>query len=437
MTVVTDQLKDLDAVFEERSKNASIENRLKALKREAWERFKALPMPSCVNEKWRFSNLEFLSVNPYDFSMNVEEKNGLEDRLTEHSQWLNESTGRNVFVDGKLVNRIILNKKGAVLQTFDEAWDNYGELIESYFFKGITQLGGEKFHYMNLALSGDALFIYVPRGIVLEKPILNYHWLDRKGGIIFPATYLLVEEGAYVKVIDIFLSTEGNECGFCCGTNLTHVKTGGNVERIAIQLFNNKTVSMQMESAFVEEKAKLQSVWINLGSQYARLENQVYLNGNQANAQLYSLGIARGNQEFDQRTYQVHAEGEATSDLLYKNAILDEARTVFSGLIRVHKDAQKTDAYQKNRNLLLSEEAEAVALPGLEIEANDVKCSHGATSGKIDEAELFYMLSRGIHKEKAQELLVLGFLEEIVEKISDQVLKQFIHREIEKKFSLK
>ena len=137
---------------------------------------------------------------------------------------------------------------------------------------------------------------------------------------------------------------------------------------------------------------------------------------------MLALTVAHGHQEFDQRTLQIHQAPHTSSNLLYKNALLDQAKTIFSGLIVVDPDAQKTDAYQSNRNLMLSDEAEANSLPGLEIQANDVRCTHGATSSRIDPEQEFYLQARGIAKEAADELLIFGFFEEVLSKLDHQTL---------------
>jgi Fe-S cluster assembly protein SufD len=160
----------------------------------------------------------------------------------------------------------------------------------------------------------------------------------------------------------------------------------------------------------------------------------VRIDGPGADVSLFGISVATGEQEFDQRTLQVHAAGHAKSDLLFKNALLGKARTIFSGLIKVAPDAQRTDAYQTNRNLLLSPDAEADSLPGLEIEANDVKCSHGATTGQIDPAELFYLRARGIPLAVAQELLAQGFLEEILAKVGHEEASAAVREMLRLKF---
>jgi Fe-S cluster assembly protein SufD len=145
--------------------------------------------------------------------------------------------------------------------------------------------------------------------------------------------------------------------------------------------------------------------------------------------------VAKHQQEFDARTLQDHISPRTASDLLYKNALDDRARTIFGGLIRVERDAHFTDAYQKVRNLLLSDDSEANSMPGLEILADNVRCTHGATSGQIDEDELFYLRTRGIPTKVAQRLLVIGFLDEVIRRLDHPAIAEHLHRLIEEKFS--
>jgi Fe-S cluster assembly protein SufD len=149
---------------------------------------------------------------------------------------------------------------------------------------------------------------------------------------------------------------------------------------------------------------------------------------------MLALTVAHGAQEFDQRTLQIHQAPNTSSNLLYKNALLDQAKTIFSGLIVVDPDAQKTDAYQSNRNLMLSDDAEANSLPGLEIQANDVRCSHGATSSRIDPEQEFYLQTRGIAKDAADELLTFGFFEEVLSKLGHEPLHDSLRDLVKAKF---
>jgi Fe-S cluster assembly protein SufD len=196
-----------------------------------------------------------------------------------------------------------------------------------------------------------------------------------------------------------------------------------------VQNWNEASLSFNRLTTVAERDSNITAYGLNLGSKHARNEGHTVIEGAGSNAEILSLTVAHKEQEIDQRTLQSHNAPNSRSNLLFKNALQDTSKTIFSGLIKVAEEAQLTDAYQTNRNLLLSPTAEANSLPGLEILANDVKCSHGATTGQIDDNELFYLLARGIDKPTAQKLLVFGFFEEILEKINNEELANY-HREL-------
>src|SRR5207253_2589922 len=174
---------------------------------------------------------------------------------------------------------------------------------------------------------------------------------------------------------------------------------------------------------------------VHLGAQYSRFESLSRLIGDGGRSDLLAVAVADGEQEFDARTLQDHAAPHTTSDLLYKNALDDRSRCIFGGLIRVEPHAHFTDAYQKVRNLLLSDDAEADSMPGLEIMADNVRCTHGATSGQIDEDEMFYLRSRGIPVSVAQRLIVGGFLNEVIDRLDQPAIAAHLHSLIDKKFA--
>jgi Fe-S cluster assembly protein SufD len=169
---------------------------------------------------------------------------------------------------------------------------------------------------------------------------------------------------------------------------------------------------------------------LNLGGQMMRSEAVSHLRGPGGRSDMLSISAVEGTQICDQRTLQIHEAPNTASDLLYKNSLNDTARTIFTGLIRVDPGAHKTDAYQKVRNLLLSDEAEANSAPGLEIEADDVRCTHGATSGQVEVEELFYLLSRGIPLREAQRLVVFGFLNEVLDRLPDEALREMLRERL-------
>jgi Fe-S cluster assembly protein SufD len=232
----------------------------------------------------------------------------------------------------------------------------------------------------------------------------------------------VAEDLSKVTLVEHFRSTDPHRAGFACGVNDLIVGPGAKVTYICAQDWSDKTLSVQINATTVARDARTLNLHLGLGGKYSRLESLSRLTGEGAHSDMLAVSIGDEAQEFDARTLQDHASPRTYSDLLFKNALSGRSRNTFGGLIRVEPHAHFTDAYQKVRNLLLSDDAEANSMPGLEIMADNVKCSHGATSGQIDDDEMFYLLARGIPAPVARELLVGGFLNEVLERLPDPVL---------------
>jgi Fe-S cluster assembly protein SufD len=268
----------------------------------------------------------------------------------------------------------------------------------------------------------------------VPDPILVTHIAAGAGAAVFPHTLVIAEENSKVSVVDTFISEDAVP-HFACGANDLYAGHGAQLTYIGAQAWSRETLSFQFNSTVVRRDARVQSLNLHLGGRQARHESLSQLQAPGGFSEMLALTVADGTQEFDQRTLQIHQTPNTKSDLLYKNALRGQARTIFSGLIVVDPDAQKTDAYQSNRNLMLSEEAEASSLPGLEIQANDVRCTHGATSSRIDPEQEFYLQSRGIRKEAADELLTFGFFEEVLTRLANDELHDALRAMIQTQFN--
>ena len=401
--------------------------------------FKSLAMPTARDEDWRFASVGKLSID--DFAPVEAPANATLDALTERSNLVSTRAGRSVYVDDAPANfegvSEELAEQGVIYLPLAEAIAQHPELLEKYFLQESTELGSQKFFGLHAATVKAGSVLYVPKGVEIAEPFVNYYWTSGARAAVFPHTLIIAEDNSKASVVDIFFSeTTENEALNISVSNI-HAGANAHVFRKIVQDWNEKTVSFQLDTTVAERDAQVQNVAVNIGAERARFESQTRIEGPGADVKMYSLTVAEESQEFDQRTFQTHNAGNAVSDLLYKNALLDNSRTIFSGLIKVAEGAQQTDAYQTNRNLLLDPTADANSLPGLEILANDVRCSHGATTGNVDEAELFYMMQRGISRRVAMQLMVFGFFEEVIEKIdSDELaenLRQLIHNKFESK----
>jgi Fe-S cluster assembly protein SufD len=405
--------------------------------RTAWKQFESLPKPTRKDQAWRFANVDLLDLTPFKFGGTLSDHDRAE--ILDQSRGLDEVAGRLIFAGDELVHRDVisdqLRQRGVIFQPLERAVVEHTDLFRKHFMSQPATLGSAKFAALHQALVSSGTFLYVPRGVEIELPIEIFHWLDGENAAVFPHLLLVTDELAKVTVIEHFRSAHRQSPGFACGVNDLIAGPGAKVTYVCAQNWGENVLALQINFTKVEHEASVKSLNLHLGSRYSRFESLSRLTGEGARSDLLAVSIADGIQEFDARTLQDHACPHTTSDLLYKNALNDRARNIFGGLIRVEPHAHFTDAYQKVRNLLLSDDAEANSMPGLEILADNVKCSHGATSGQIDADEMFYLQARGIPPAIARQLLVSGFLNEVIERIEERVLADHLRKLIEEKFA--
>ena len=396
-------------------------------KRAAYEKFTALPLPKRTDESWRFSSIGNLALD--GFALVAPSKPTL-------APFAVASAASLTFINNVPLQGAVSASKlpaGVIVTTLAEAAVKHADLLRAHFMAQPQKLGSEKFASLHTAFVGDGTFIYVPRGVEVSAPILVQHVAAGSGAAVFPHTLVIAEENSKVTVVDTFVSADAS-AHFACGANDLYAGHGAQLTYLGTQAWSRDTLSFQFNSTVVRRDARVQSLNLHLGGRQARHESLSQLQAPGAFSEMLALTVADGTQEFDQRTLQIHQAPNTKSDLLYKNALRAQAKTIFSGLIVVDPDAQKTDAYQSNRNLMLSEEAEASSLPGLEIQANDVRCTHGATSSRIDPEQEFYLQSRGIAKEMADELLTFGFFEEVLNRLTSDELHEAMRVLIQTQF---
>jgi Fe-S cluster assembly protein SufD len=403
----------------------------------AWKQFESLPKPTRKDQAWRFSNVALLDLAPFKFGGTLSEEERT--AILERSRGLDEVAGRMIFAGDELIERDVisdqLKKRGVIFQSLERAMVERTELFRKHFMSQPTILGSAKFAALHQALVSSGTFLYVPRGVEIEQPIEIFHWLNGENASVFPHLLLVTDELAKVTVIEHFRSVNEHAPGFACGVNDLVAGPGAKVTYVCAQNWAENVVALQMNSTVVDHDASAMSLNLHVGSRYSRFESLSRLIGEGGRSDLLAISVANGSQEFDARTLQDHISPHTASDLLYKNALDDRARTIFGGLIRVEPHAHFTDAYQKVRNLLLSDDAEANSMPGLEILADNVRCTHGATSGQIDEDELFYLRSRGIPVPVAQRLVVTGFLNEVIQRLDQSAIADHLNRLVEEKFA--
>src|SRR6266403_2799650 len=350
--------------------------------RDAWKQFESLRSPTRKDQLWRFSSVDLLDLKPPRFGGASSAK--ARDAILEPSRGLDEVAARLIFAGDQLIERQViseqLKKRGVIFQPLERAMVEHADLFRKHFMSQPAVLGSAKFAALHKASVSSGTFLYVPRGVEIELPIEIFHWLHGENASVFPHLLLVTDELAKVTVIEHFRSLDPQASGFACGVNDLIAGPGAKVTYICAQNWGTNVVALQMNSTTVDHDASAMSLNLHVGGKYSRFESLSRLVGEGGRSDLLAISVANGSQEFDARTLQDHVSPHTASDLLYKNALDDRARCTFGGLIRVEPRAHFTDAYQKVRNLLLSDDSEANSMPGLEILADNVRCTHGATS---------------------------------------------------------
>jgi Fe-S cluster assembly protein SufD len=271
------------------------------------------------------------------------------------------------------------------------------------------------FATLNDAFAADPVVITVPRGVQLAEPLVVGTHLSGAGAAGFPRLVVLVGEGAGATVIDRTTSTDDD----VLSVPLTEVRVerGGRLDLVVVQQLGSAAWQLGSLVADVGQEAHLRVGLVGLGGAYARLRTDCRLSGRGASGDLLAAYFGDGDQTLDFRTFQHHDAPDTTSDLLFKGAVGGRSRSVYTGLIRVSKEARGTNAFQTNRNVKLSDDAWAESVPNLEIETNDVRCSHASTVGPVDPEQRFYLESRGVPPTTADRLIVAGFFDEVVRRL--------------------
>jgi Fe-S cluster assembly protein SufD len=310
-----------------------------------------------------------------------------------------------------------LRAKGVIVCSLDQAARDYPDLVRRYFMTEAIPVTYNKFTALHAAFWSGGTFIYVPKNVEVEAPIQGVLYADAPDLGLFGHTLIVAEDNARLTYVEEYSSAESAGAGFSSSVSELFLARGAQVRYVSMQEFAPRTTSFSAQRAVQRADSNLNWLSVSVGARFAKGNVETHLTEAGASAEMLGLFFGNEDQFIDYHTTQEHIAPNTTSDLLYKGVLSDRARSVFSGMIRVHEGAQKTDAYQTNRNLLLSDEARADSIPNLEIGANDVRCSHGATVAPLDEDEIFYLQSRGIGRPEATKIIVDGFFEPILIRI--------------------
>jgi Fe-S cluster assembly protein SufD len=376
---------------------------LRGLSREeARARYEALPLPDTSMEAWRFTDLR--GFDPDSFSTDG------------HVQGSKPGTGpQESMIDMDVAGLAYATEGGIEVERAPEGV-TFAPL-ESHPLLGRLVGADEKFAAHNAAEWQHGLLVHVRRGVALDKPLYVRITNSADGSALFWRLLVVAEEGSRFSLIEEYASAGAEVTGYTNAAAEVFVEQGARLEYVSIQNLSPETWHFASHRARVERDAELDWVAGGFGSKKGKIRIENDLAGQGATSRVTGCYFADGGQQLDYDTLQEHLAPNTTSDFAFKGVLRDKARAVWRGMIRVAKDAQKTNAYQENRNLLLSPAAHADSIPGLEIEANDVRCTHGATVSQVNRDELFYCMARGLSRSEAELLIVRGFYQEIFDRI--------------------
>ncbi len=415
---------------------------------EAWREYEETPPPTGKEEEWRntdparlamddalvYAESDLRGRSPDDWPRAIRSrlldkggasKDGREGLVLQHnSDPLSESLSPE------------LAERGVVFSSLERALRDHPELVQRHFMAEAVPAPESKFAALHAALWSGGTFLYVPEDVDVRLPLWTEVVVGAPGLSVLPHTVVVAERGSHVTLIEEHSSPDRDEIAFSNGLVEIYAAEGAQVRYVSLQRWGQHVRDFSLLRKFLQRDSRVESMVVGLGSGLSKGRVDGLLRGEGADSQMLGLFVPAQNQHFDYVTVQDHVSPHTTSDLLFKAAVKDRARSLYYGVTRVRKSARQSSAYQESRNILLSEGARADATPVLEIEAFDVlRCGHGATVGPVDEEQLFYMMCRGLPRAEAERMIVEGFFREVVQRLDDKKLTDYIAHAVEKKLS--
>jgi Fe-S cluster assembly protein SufD len=404
------------------------------LRLKAWRFFEEIPWPSGTEETWRRTRLTGFSMEEYSPLSGVGPRIDLPQQVSKSLAEI-DSAGSLAFVDGVLQKQDIeplVTAEGVIFTDLDTAVREHPELVRRYY-GSVVATDENKFSALHYALWNSGTFLYVPRNVTIEQPLQTVvaQGAGRFAGMHH--TVVAADEGATVTLAEDFLGADG---GMSNGVVELVPGQASRLNYLHLQNLVDTAWNFSTQRMHLQRDSLLRYFIGSWGSRLTKAWINMEMNGEGASGELLGLYFPGGRQHLDHHTNQLHKAPSATSDLLIKGALKDRARSVYQGFIKVYPGAQKTNGYQANRNLMLSKQARADSIPGLEIEADDVRCTHGATTGQIPDEYVFYLMARGIGRPNAERMIVQGFFEEVLNRIPVQGVRNKLETEIARKLGL-
>jgi Fe-S cluster assembly protein SufD len=396
--------------------------------------FDKLPMPDSTSmEDWRRTDVSHIDPHAYEPAAG-DADGGMELR----SSWERSGEGGALVTQQGGTSTVanmpeVFAEQGVIVQSLETAAREHPELVQKYLDHEVVPAAAGKFAALNAAFWRGGVFVHVPKGVTAKLPV----WAAQSAAAsaasqsVLPRSLVVVDEGASLIYTDEYASAAATGDVLSSAVTEVILGDGATIQYLVLEQWDNQVDHFAYHRVHLGKDCHAELVVAATGSRLAKVYMDVAMMGAGSTARISGLIIGDGKQHFDFQSLQDHFAPNCMSDLLVKGALRDEAVSVYSGLIKIRKDAQHSDAYQANRSLILSPKAKADSIPKLEIEANDVRCTHGATMGQVDADQLFYLQSRGFSLEEAQNTLVHGFFQPVIDRIALDQVRQQIHEAID------
>lgn len=401
----------------------------------AWQAFESLELPKTTEEAWRRTDLRKLATDTFKIAVGDAHQAAVPEALlkplvgdSHGGQIVLTDSGADVFLDESLA------EQGVVFTDFKTAVQSYPQILEKVL-GSLVKVDEDKFSAMAAALSGHGVLLYIPKGVQIEEPLHSVLWGSGVGRAHFSHVLVYLEEQASATYVHEYASPTEDGQSMHSGIVEIFVGKAANLKFVEFQSWGENVWHFSHERANVERDATLDWIFGAVGTELTKNFSEINLVGQGSTGRMSGFYFTDKNQHLDHDTQQNHLAPNTTSDLLFKGALKDKSRSVWQGMIYVAPGAQKTDGYQHNPNLLLSDDARADSIPGLEIMADDVRCTHGSTVGKINPEEVFYLNSRGIPAAEAEKLIVEGFFDPIMQRIPFEGVRERLQQAIVDKLS--
>ena len=391
---------------------------VEALRKEALASYLALPVPSSETEEWRYTDVSGLDLDLRPFA-----EGGGPEAINRHGVLAAAGSGERAGLQVQRNSEVIstqladgLAERGVWFGDLDRAIGEHPELVEPYLH-GLVPSDRSKFTALHTAFRTGGTFVHVPKDVRVELPLQTLTWIEAEGTAVFPHTLIVAEQGSELTFIDRYASPELENV---LSDAVVEIFAGPNsrVRYVALQEYGEGVTHLAVQRARLDRDASVRTLGVAFGASLARAEVETILAGDGSSSEMLGLYFGDAEQHIDHRSIQDHVGSRTSSDLLYKGALRDSSNAIYTGTVIIEHGAHLCDAYQTNRNILLSEHARAQSVPNLEILSNDpTKCGHAASVGPVSDDELFYLMSRGIPAKEAERLIVFGFFAEVLDRV--------------------